>query len=69
MLGTSCAKQAHDLTGSVHQVSLPVIFIHRTGASQNDNSCSQCVAEFRTHMERFWVGDLAPAEIGEGSKG
>lgn len=66
MIGTTHAERAENtLFGTVHQVSLPVIFIHRT-ASSNDGSCSlKCVTDFRSYLERFGVSELAFTEIGD----
>lgn len=48
-----------DLCGNVHEVSLPVILIHRLAL--NDHSCgSRCVEELRAHLKRLCVrGALA----------
>lgn len=69
IIGASHTGHAEDdLAGAVHQVGLPVSFIHRTSKWPDDPLCSlKCVAEFRSGMERFGLRELACAEIGERS--
>ena len=66
IIGTTGAEHGQDdLAGAVHRVSLPVIFIHRS-ASFNEESCSlQCVAEFRSFLQRLGVRE--PGSYGNGS--
>lgn len=66
MIGTTGAGHGQDLlAGAVHRVSLPVIFIHRS-ASSNEEFCSlQCVAEFRSFLQRLGVRE--PGTYGSGS--
>ena len=68
MIGASRAEHAQDdLAGAVHQVSLPVVFIHRTVPSKDDSCSFKCAVEFRSHLQRFGVRELVATEIGDRS--
>lgn len=68
MIGTTRAEHAGDnLAERVHQVSLPVVFIHPTVPFKDDLCSLKCATEFRSHLQRFGVRERVATEIGDRS--
>lgn len=65
-IGPTRGEHVQDsLSGTVHELSLPIVFIHRTASPKDESSSSNCVAEFRSHLERFGVRELHRPEMGD----